>query len=315
MVSGEPEVEIDMYFGDVNFHSGISQELKCFIYSEESNFDHEDGEVNWSLGAEVMDKSHTRREDEDGMRGELLIFTPQLEDDGKILACEYLSSDGQRYSDQITLHIFIMKLNPVIPEVCKEGESLTLTATALLYPPPKKENIVWAVQTRKGDLHTRLHPGSSAKDGLYQAMNYKSLGENLYQMEFVIREVTPEEVGFSHSLTITTMGVKKTGEFDITLILNQTHRKEDLGESSNNTEPNKNSSLFDLGAAEKEVFDAPIVTTSNLGIILISCVVIVLIIICVACLCYRRKGKKNRKKDNMTYTAVQTKAPLVGQQL
>lgn len=275
VASREPEVEIADLFGDVLFQQGIPQSITCSVF-DPLPF----GIFSWMVGDRVIENSNRITEGEDGEKQQVLQFTPTLEDNEKMLTCQYGERGEQVYSDHITMGIYVMDLpsDTITPGLVSEGDSIKLEVTAGLYPAPEPEDILWEVRTPDGEVVVEMSPGGQDEYGIYKAGEIEVLSENLYRFHLDIAMMDQNEVSNVHTVTITTKGIKKKINFNLALKMKQEVKEE---------EPK--AGVLGMG----------------MGLFIIIGIIAVFIICCIIYCIYRRK-KKTRSKDSKTYTAVKT---------
>ena len=110
-------------------------------------------------------------EGEDGEKLQILQFTPTLEDNEKMLTCEYGERGEQVFSDHITMGIYVMDLpsDTITPGLVAEGDPIRLEVTAGLYPAPEPEDILWEVKNPDGEVVVEMSPGGQDEYGIYKA--------------------------------------------------------------------------------------------------------------------------------------------------
>lgn len=102
-----------------------------------------------------------------------MLWYESYQDDGQPLSCIH-TMDGEEYeSDPITVNTFIVVVDPIVPVTVVEGDPVTITVTANIYPPPASDDITWEItdQTIVGDDIVLLKPGEDKKG--YSASNMK----------------------------------------------------------------------------------------------------------------------------------------------
>ena len=103
----------------------------------------------------------------------LVLRYESYQDDGQPLSCIH-TMDGEEYeSDPITVNTFVVVVDPIVPVTVVEGDPVTITVTANIYPPPASDDITWEItdQTIVGDDIVLLKPGEDKKG--YSASNMK----------------------------------------------------------------------------------------------------------------------------------------------
>lgn len=304
VASREPEVEIADLFGDVLFQQGIPQSITCSVFDPLPL-----GIFTWKVGDKVIENSNRITEGEDGEKLQILQFTPTLEDNEKMLTCEYGERGEQVFSDHITMGIYVMDLpsDTITPGLVAEGDPIRLEVTAGLYPAPEPEDILWEVKNPDGEVVVEMSPGGQDEYGIYKAGEIEELSENLYRFHLDIAVLDKTEVSNVHTVTITTKGIKKMINFSLALKM-----KQEGGIEGNVGDVNINPASGEGNKEVKEEEPEAGALGMGMGLFIIIGIITVFIICCIIYCIYRRK-KKTRSKNSKTYTAVKTTTNTHGQ--
>jgi len=291
----ETEVEIEEYWGDFMVEQGKLQRIRCLVTGPV-----EGGEFSWTLGDKELPTAGRARDSREGGLRQAVELLPELQHDGKVLACRYGVPGGRVYSDQLKLEVYQLDLPPTVQvDPVEAGQAATLSVTAAVFPAPNVEDVVWRVAGPAGVTITDLNPEGSDPFAAYYATNITKVDgqKNSYKFSLEIAVVDMEEINNTHTLTITTGSrsrIQKKTTF--TLALNQVESEDgvrDLGEEKpvdDNTE----------SGSEKDGK----VRTSSTPVILILVLVAALVILCTAAACCYRRRQQTRTSDSKTYTAV-----------
>jgi len=299
----EPEVEIADLFGNVLFQQGIPQSISCTVLDPLPY-----GVFTWKVGDRVIENSNKPENVEEDEIIQVLQFTPTLEDSERDLTCQYGERGEQAYSDHITMGIYVMDIpsDPISPGMVKEGDPITLQVTAGLYPPPEPEDILWEVKEPSGKVVVEMSPGGQDMYGMYMAREIKVVSSNLYMMSLDISVLDQKEVSNTHTVTITTKGIKKTVNFNLAVKMKQKGEVEGDDEGEDLNTP-------DTDGKQTSKEEEPETGALGMGtsLFIIIGIIAVFVIVCIV-FCIIRRRRKTRSKDRQTYTAVKTDTIFTG---
>jgi len=207
-------VEIEDYWGDVQFQEGVPQNITCTVEDPQ-----ESGIITWKVGDRLLDPKQCSEggdclglftdsleyEDENLIQ-QTIAFIPSFEDDSKRIICEYLVEGEEPQSDSIGIVIYQQLVKVLQQQPVRQGDPATIQVTAILYPSPIEEDFTWRVESGDGNTSiVDLYPGERDEYGRYEAGTIQKLGDHNYFMKFTIPAMSETEAEYRHSLVIDMM--------------------------------------------------------------------------------------------------------------
>lgn len=314
-------VEMVDYYGTVSFKEGVTQYLTCSIEDPE-----ELAVVTWRVGDRALDPreclegagclavpGQDEEQDYENEIQETIIYVPKFEDDGKEVFCEYGVPGEELQSDSFRVLVFQQEFHVESPRPGREGETLTMQVTAILYPAPIEKDFTWKVEKGKTTI-LELHPGQKDEYGRYQAGSIREVGEHQYRMELVIPSMSAAVAGYRHSLVITSnTTATKTLQLNTPFMPGvpapdkppsppSASPEEGNPEESEDGEESGYGEEFEDGeehedSEEAEKSEEPGVAMSGLGMIIIVGLLIFCLLLCIVFCILRKRRKQRQRRD------------------
>lgn len=88
------------------------------------------------------------------------------------MSCNY-KVDGEVFRDGITINAYNLDVEtgPVTTDTVNEGEPVTLSVSANIYPAPDTDHVTWNIRDMAGNIVNTLNPGQV--QGQYSATQLK----------------------------------------------------------------------------------------------------------------------------------------------
>lgn len=315
------DVEIVDYYGEVKFIQGVAQDVSCTVEGLE-----EMAVISWTLGGRPLDPRqcsgdagclergpNTRQEQEGDLLTQTLTWRPQVEEDGSELACRYGVPGEEPTGEWMdTIKILVYQQEFKVEEVAavREGEPLTLSVSAVLYPAPRAEDLVWTVTPVDGGAPEEFLPGQQDPLGSYLAGPVRPVGdpaERRYSLDFTVLAMDRRDQETRFTLTVKTLEPARSFDLKTAMFLEpQEEGPEEEGPEEEGPQ--------EEGQPPAENSEKPKdIATSNVGLfIIIGVLALCIILVIIYCVIRKRqkKGQTRAAEDGKgEFAAVGSKEP------